>query len=1253
MVLVFKGMHASKGSLIITKGDNMNKIHRVVWHAVKQQWCVVSELTKSHKKLKQKIALTAAAMLLATTTPLAHALTTLNGGNANALLVNPGQVLTFTDEYLLTTTGPTTPTTPAEALNLGGGSSVNFQKKLTINTSGAFSGGISTFGIGAKGVFSAVAITTSGESAFGILAKEGSNLTINGQTNIDLLGANTFGILAFGSNVVINAPTYINTTGAGATAYYTNATVDYQSSLLMQEVFLNTKGEGAHGIGAQGTATKKASTTAKKVKTKVEGKGSNSVVSRAGSKITVTESLTAEHTSTSGVAGNNSVVFAQGDTTSGAADISLNTSTISSKDTTAHGIHATGVSTVTTTGLTTITTEGQTSHGVLIDEDAKVGMGDAKITTGRAADNANTTSSTTNKFNGEGSNGVSVQGGTFTSTGTTTVETNGFQADGILVTDGATGKAATVNATDIVATTKGQKSTGVAVKKKSTVKAKTVTASTKGTESHGVTVTDSAKVKVEKKTTTKTTGTKAKGAYVYLTDKKLPPPTVDFAALFAATSGSSGATALEVDGPATVTSTETNLSTTGDNSSGMIVTNGGQVAVSDTLTITATGAGSNGLEVTTISTDTQTTQVTTTSTTSITAANNGVVLTAADAAATAPSLTLNSGSQITAGNVGILTDNASTSVSTVDLTSTSVQAATAYQVTQGDAVLNLKQSSITGTTSAIDVGQTAASTVTVNATSGSILKGNAVAADGSELTLNLTDSALQGTVTNAANVSTTHSQMELTGSSSIKNLSLAASTVSFKETTPIGQSLTVSQMSSTDTSSVALRTSLATDGSGLSDKIIVTDNGQVSGPIVFNIKPSNVGPGSNVLGVEFLSAGSGATVDTTQMSLKNGAISAGAYNYFARQSDLKDNPNNLYLTNFLPKGATIGKNGFIDMTGVTDLNDGTLTIAPSFITYAEIQNMINASGIAILGTYHERMGNENSIHMLGETGLDYQDNSWGRIFQTKLDQSRTDAAYGQVAESRMQGFQLGHIVRQALNDQGNTHQTGGYIAYMKTDSTIKMQDGASSGLGQLYGATDSSIDIDTWALGLTHTTVRQKDAAYIDWVAQYSDYSVDVSNNVNLKTNGYGLKGSVEVGRPYQYDKVNVQPQAQLIAFFDHFDDTKDTQGYPIAWSDSQGLVGRLGVRLEKSAIIDRFQPNLTLNVWKQLSNETSVEEQTSQTSLNGDMSAAWWELSLGATYALRQNMHLYGHVGVSYSLDGGAAQYDAKEASVGLNIQW
>ncbi|WXL27055.1 autotransporter outer membrane beta-barrel domain-containing protein [Ectopseudomonas mendocina] len=326
-------------------------------------------------------------------------------------------------------------------------------------------------------------------------------------------------------------------------------------------------------------------------------------------------------------------------------------------------------------------------------------------------------------------------------------------------------------------------------------------------------------------------------------------------------------------------------------------------------------------------------------------------------------------------------------------------------------------------------------------------------------------------------------------------------------------------------------------------------------------------------------------------------------------------------------------------------------------------------GLGVLGTYHDRAGEDNALLAQGSALQGYaratespeEKRSWGRVFgetgkirnggndQSSRYQSFSDK--GARYDFDFYGFQLGLDLHRQLNDDGSRNIGGVYLGLSHAKADV---DGALQGRA-------GEVTMDGYSLG-AYWTLLGASRWYIDAVAQatlYEGIEARSTANEKIKPSGWGYTASLEAGYPFALKgNWTLEPQAQLIYQRVMLDDTeRDTYGI-IQFKDSDALYGRLGGRLVKQWEREGGKETsawLRANAWHSF----GADAQTSFASLNGentvtlsnDLGGSWAQVGLGVTHQVNNNLNAF--IAADYNQGLDHSNNRSLSGRVGLQYVW
>jgi hypothetical protein len=731
----------------------------------------------------------------------------------------------------------------------GGIGTVTTTNTLTV-TAGANSGLVAQGGVINLGGATTVTTTGAGPGADGVVATGGGQILSSssaGALSVSTTGAGAYAIYATGSGSTINV-----TLGAVSTSFDATPAVvaDKGASVTISGGTVGTSGQGgAWGLWADGTGT---SLTATNVQVTTTGNidSTNNVALGAYATNGATMSLT-------GVTINTSGAGAHGVESGGGSSIAISGGSVTTGGANAFGLFSTDPgSSITTSNGVVVSTTGNFSNGVFVYNGASASLtGGSVTTTGIAASGVSA--------DGAGSS-LTATGVTISTSGNFDTAT-GYQSQGAVAGDSAT---ATLNNDTI--TTTGAEGQGVlaATGGKITISGGSVTVSgvdTDGllangqgstiTTSGGLVVTSTATPSqnsiqgaradnygalVLADTTITTSGTGVAGVGVDTNG------TASLNNVGVATTGDNAYGASAVGAGALTIGDGTQLTTGGANAHGLYVSGAGSTAkLSGAVGVTVTGDGAAGVLV-----DGGGAVSSTGGTLTVNAANYGLYVNGGAAATSinlAGSLSLTTNST-TGAAIALNGDNASftgTGGGTINAAGIAIafvngvsQSAsfTGYTITSGGDLIFSDPSTAT-----VNFTNTSASAGTGNladVTNGSTLTVNAV---GSTLTGAFeTSAASEGTPASVSNFNLSNgSSWTVTGSSTVTNLNVANSSVTFAPTGGFKELVTTNYTGSGAT----MTFNAALGGTNPSADLLVINGGGATGTTTIKVNPISVASG--------------------------------------------------------------------------------------------------------------------------------------------------------------------------------------------------------------------------------------------------------------------------------------------------------------------------------------------------------------------------------------------------------------------------
>lgn len=442
---------------------------------------------------------------------------------------------------------------------------------------------------------------------------------------------------------------------------------------------------------------------------------------------------------------------------------------------------------------------------------------------------------------------------------------------------------------------------------------------------------------------------------------------------------------------------------------------------------------------------------------------------------------------------------------------------------------------------------------------------------------------------------------------------------------------------------LALQSVLGGDGSP-SDRLVI-DQGVIGGSTAISV--TNLGgAGAATLqdGIQVVQALNGASGSANAITLA-APVSAGAFDYRLFKGGVTaGTAENYYLRSTVPVQPP-GPEIIVPLPSPGERplppNPGT---EPEPIyrkevpIYAALFPAADQIVRAMLGTYHERMGDQSQQQ--SGNGLA----GWGRVYGSSSRQGFAGTV-SPTLDSTVKGFQAGSDVYTATDDSGRTHRVGLFVSH----STLKGSVKGFNGGWQDLDAGKTTLRADS--LGVYWTLIGANQA-YLDLVLTGSRFNGNNESDrgVKMKTRGHNITASAEVGWPVQVTQDwKVEPQAQLIVGKTKLDSQNDGIS-DVKYDADTSVTSRLGVRLRGDYNVRGmpWQPYARANVWHASAGDNSVIYNRT-TRIDTEQKSTTLEVSLGATVQVAPDVSLYGEVGYNRNLDSNT--YNGREGTVGVRV--
>jgi outer membrane autotransporter protein len=479
--------------------------------------------------------------------------------------------------------------------------------------------------------------------------------------------------------------------------------------------------------------------------------------------------------------------------------------------------------------------------------------------------------------------------------------------------------------------------------------------------------------------------------------------------------------------------------------------------------------------------------------------------------------------------------------------------------------------------------------------------------------------------------------------------------------TGVGNTLSVHSLVGQGASQVAMNTVLGRDGSP--SDLLVINGGNTSGQTVLNIaNVGGLGAATTGNGIQVVAANAPAT-STSGAFVLGTSLKAGPYQY-ALFEGARDNTSaySWYLRSQNPNPPLPPS----EITGTVSPPPPVVTpgeptpppvepYVPYYRTevslYAALPSMALNYGKALIGTLHDRVGEEEQLRDLSVDGFGAS-GLWARVVGQD---GEWDAKTGGIYRDGP-SFDDNMIAVQAGLDLYRAEQTSGARDFAGVLASV------GHGHGDVSNYDDTTAGnnrFDSYSVG-GYWTHFGTNGWYLDGVLQGTWYDTTSTSNQqeNLTTHGFGTAVSAEGGYPFVVgDDWSLEPQSQLIYQSLHLDNAHDAAA-SVQFRDSDSLAGRIGGRASRTwQWNQKYTPDLLTgwffaNLWHEFKSDavTAFSSQDGNVPFHSDLGGSWWELGLGTSAVLRKGATLYATVSYDKGFGDGVK---ALNGSVGMRWNW
>lgn len=331
--------------------------------------------------------------------------------------------------------------------------------------------------------------------------------------------------------------------------------------------------------------------------------------------------------------------------------------------------------------------------------------------------------------------------------------------------------------------------------------------------------------------------------------------------------------------------------------------------------------------------------------------------------------------------------------------------------------------------------------------------------------------------------------------------------------------------------------------------------------------------------------------------------------------------------------------------------------------------MARQMGIATLGTFHERRGDQSLLTEnvtstaalgMGEPQGDQTlsgrsgpaSAAWGRIFGGTREQQWSptinglDFQIGPKIDGHIWGLQAGLDLLGFEHEDGDRDVVG--LFYTHAEATGNISGFTLARPNNPSG--DLDLNGDSIAAYWTHFGAS---GWYVDAIAMNTWLHGDATSKrgIGADLDGNVFAASLEGGYPFALGSGwTLEPQAQMIWQYIDLDDTSD-RFTSIDYDAFNAFTGRIGARLEANLQLGTkpMQPFLDVNLWHNFSATDTIVFNTSAVALESE--GTLLELGGGISAQVTPALSLYGDAKYGTGLDDDDAE--SISGNVGLRFQW
>lgn len=412
----------------------------------------------------------------------------------------------------------------------------------------------------------------------------------------------------------------------------------------------------------------------------------------------------------------------------------------------------------------------------------------------------------------------------------------------------------------------------------------------------------------------------------------------------------------------------------------------------------------------------------------------------------------------------------------------------------------------------------------------------------------------------------------------------------------------------------------------VADRLVV-DGGTVTGHTLLDVVPIGNGgtetTGDGIMVVEALN-GANTTAQSTKdgFNLQQEYVLAGAYEYRLFAGNQYGQGENWYLRS---------------------------RFRPEIGMYYALPNVLRGDTLAMLGTLHQRMGDEIHPERAGTTSANQERRIWSRVIwrDGDIDQKGDLETRASVSSK---GFQAGIDLKTT-----QTWNLGVYAGYLNDKAGVN----TPSASGRV---NTGDIKADSFYLG-GYGTYTAENGFYADAVLQFGRHDIKLDpergyedRKADLDANS--VTASLEVGRPFMLGgngNTFIEPQAQLVYMYTDIDDSHVGGVTKVSLDAKNAFTGRIGARFGTSMDTSwgKFVPYARGNIWHSFSGSDSlVFSDTLRNEFKSGSGYTSPEVALGFTFDMTPSLRLYGELGHQFKAGSSDTSIHSMNAvSVGMKF--